>query len=838
MFLLLQFIGAAFIILGIWFVYGKLLRKDTAMVMGLCAVGILSAVLSGVLLTTIPMPAETVYIEAVNGAVALKNVSITDGKTHTIFELAEGNWQFEKKGKVFRWSQEASEKDPSMTERIAVKVPIGAGRRLVFLADENSGCVAVSYGEERKEYNLYSAEEKDRKIWIPDSNAIYDDLVKLGRLAVYGVMTVCGVMLAAFFLSRVRGKRLWKALCGACAVLTAMSFYLRIDLVDRSGDSLSSLLLDFFRSFRTDELILPIIIALLLYKAFFFCIEIYCENYATAKGTACIATPAAVFSSFMVMGHAFVSNGTLRPIFGSGLQVLKGLFLWLGYFPLFFFGIVWVFHYLESHSVCGNSSASHNRFMRAYEAGIKRRPFALTMLLLMAAYLPVLIISYPGIITEDSVNQISQIFGYLPLANDHPVAHTALMGVFLRAGNQVFGDINAGLFLYTVAQVLFVLAAVSLTVKFLASLQVSPTVLLFLTLYFMLCPQIHEFSLVIIKGMISSVFLMAFMVMLSAVLTKKRNRHQYVLLGLANVGVILFRHENRYVILLTVLLLFFLLREHRRLAVLLGAGSLCFILLWDHAVLPHFTSEEQKYEPGIEKVFMGMQTARYLRDAGDEVTEEEMEVLSAIFNIESMQKEYTPDDLADGVFKSIIVESVEDWNAYRKIWFQMFLKHPEIYAAATLESKYEYLYPKPLWQKRNYVSSWSEQMMDSLNKRNLEGVNGEFKYPASLSELRNECWSMRAAFFKLPLVNLLCTTSIYFWIMFIWLAYCIFKKDKLSIITMGPLLFLVLMLLAGPSNGSYYRYTCPYFVGLFVVILLGLVNSEGNKRSSSLKVCQ
>ena len=128
--------------------------------------------------------------------------------------------------------------------------------------------------------------------------------------------------------------------------------------------------------------------------------------------------------------------------------------------------------------------------------------------------------------------------------------------------------------------------------------------------------------------------------------------------------------------------------------------------------------------------------------------------------------------------------------------------------------------------------------MDSLNKRNLEGVNGEFKYPASLSELRNECWSMRAAFFKLPLVNLLCTTSIYFWIMFIWLAYCIFKKDKLSIITMGPLLFLVLMLLAGPSNGSYYRYTCPYFVGLFVVILLGLVNSEGNKRSSSLKVCQ
>lgn len=45
MFLLLQFIGAAFIVLGVWFVFGKLLRKDTAMVMGLCAVGILSAAL-------------------------------------------------------------------------------------------------------------------------------------------------------------------------------------------------------------------------------------------------------------------------------------------------------------------------------------------------------------------------------------------------------------------------------------------------------------------------------------------------------------------------------------------------------------------------------------------------------------------------------------------------------------------------------------------------------------------------------------------------------------------------------------------------------------------------
>ena len=159
----------------------------------------------------------------------------------------------------------------------------------------------------------------------------------------------------------------------------------------------------------------------------------------------------------------------------------------------------------------------------------------------------------------------------------------------------------------------------------------------------------------------------------------------------------------------------------------------------------------------------------------------------------------------------------------------MFLKHPEIYAAATLESKYEYLYPKLLSKKHVYSYSWSKQMMGDVNKLDLKGANGDFAYPAALAKVQNGYFNVRETFFNLPLVNFLCTTSVYFWLMFIWLAYCIFKKDKLSIITMGPLLFQVLPLLAGPSNGSYYRYTCPYFVGLFVVILLGLMNKEQNE---------
>lgn len=826
MFLLLQFISAAFIVFSIWFVFGKLLRKDAGMVAGLCAVGLVSAVLSGVLLAAIPMPTETVYIEALNGTVALKNATITDGKSHTIFELAEGKWQFVKKEKIYRWSKEASEADPSITEQIAVEVPVGAGRRLVFWSDETSGRVAVSCEEMREEYDLYSAEAKEMKIQLPDSNAVYDDFVKLGRLAAYGLMTVCGVALMALFLNKIHGETLRKVICGVSAILAAMSFYLRIDLFDRRGNDLFFLLVDFFESFRTDELILPIILAPLLYKAFSTCIKIYCKNYATAKGTLCVAIPATIFSGFMVIGNAFVSNGTLRPIFGNELQVLKSLFQWMGYFSLFFFGIVWVFDYLENHSVCEDNSESQCRLLRTYGAAVKRRPFAVTMFLLLIVYIPLLIITYPGIFTADTEWQIRQIFGYTPLTNGHPVMHTVLMGMLIKAGNFIFQDINVGVFLYTVAQVLFVLVAVSLTVKFLVSLRVRPAVLLILTLYFMFSPQIYEFSLVGTKDIISSVFILAFMVTLFSILTKEKSKYQYILLGLADVWAILFRHENRYTILLSIALLFLLLREHRKLAVALGTGTVCFILLWDHAVLPNVVSQNEKYSPGIMLTPMSMQTARYIRDARDEITEEEMKVLSATYDIERMQKDYTPDNLADGAFKSVIVKNEEDWNEYCKIWFQMFLKHPEIYVEATLECKYEYLYPKPLWQKHNYCSSYSEQNMTRLNERAVEGINGRVRYPAALSKIRNAYWSMRVAFFRLPLVNFLCTTSIYFWIIIVWLSYCILKKDKLSIVTMSPLLFQILVLIAGSSNGSYCRYNCPYFMGLFVVILLGLVNSE------------
>lgn len=336
MFRFLQFVVACILFAGILLLFRRKLHRSRGFVTGLSVVLVISAICSGVIINAIPMPTEMVRItatgekrkKATGNIVGIKNI-IVDGKQYPIDSFEEGTWFYSKDDAAHLWLNEGDKRlKKPVTQEVTLAVPVGAGRKLVFLTGEGFGVAQVSYGDEYQEtYDLYKAETSIKKVTIPDSNRVYDDTIKLCRLGGYSLIIICALALAVLLEKSVEKDILRKLIYMMLSVITTLTFYIDTGLTARSGRGLFSLIYDFMRSFPAGNFVLAIILVPMLYKTFSYCGELYRKNFATVKGTLCIVLPAGLFAAFMVIGDAFIKgDNTLRPIFDNELQILKSLF--------------------------------------------------------------------------------------------------------------------------------------------------------------------------------------------------------------------------------------------------------------------------------------------------------------------------------------------------------------------------------------------------------------------------------------------------------------------------------------------------------------------------------
>lgn len=811
----------------------------------------ISAICSGVILAATPMPTENVQISATGGKssksegniVGIKSV-IVDGKEYPISFLetpAEGSWYYSKNDGAYLWLNESDErlKEP-IPQQITIKIPVGAGRKLVFLSGKQFGKVQVTYGNESEEYSLYRGEAKDKTISVPDSSRIYDDFIKLCRLGGYALMIVAALLLAIWLTKRMEKDRIIKLLYMILSLVTTLTFFLNFGLTNRSGITLYHLLYDFIRSFA-GNFVLAIILVPMLYKTFCYCGALYREHFSSVRGTLCIALPAGLFAAFMIIGMAFVNGkDTLSPIFDNELQILKSLFGFVGYFAVLFFGITWIFYFLDCLDIYKISNRKRFKPVQMYLDSLTKRPFITTFLTLIILYIPYIIVSYPGILTGDAPDQFGMTYERYELHNAHPVTHTLFLKFCVKTGEAIFQTANAGLFLYSMLQFLFIIAIVSLSVKLLCSCKVSSRILLLLIAYYAFHPRVRYWMFLMTKDIINAAFLLIFMVALYMILAKKSTPYIYLTIAIGDVGAILFRHDSRYVIIISLVLILFMVRDFRKVGSILLAGTIGFVLLWN-GLLSYLNIEDVKpwnkeYEDiGFLGSIMAQQTARYVRDAGDEVTPEEREIIDAIYDYDKILSVYQPGGFSDGMLKNRRKsDTPESMQNYKAVWLKMFWKHPEIYLEATLNHKYQFLYPTP-YTTNYYSYATSAGNMNTVNNEVYEQTADpilKLHYP--VIPIRDQIQSLREQFFRIPIFNLLYTTASFFWVLFIWLAYCVLHKNKISVSLMMLLLVMVLVLIAGPSSGMYARYCYPYMLCLPIVIVLGLHNIKQQTMESSL----
>lgn len=587
-----------------------------------------------------------------------------------------------------------------------------------------------------------------------------------------------------------------------------------------------------------------IFLLILFYFFFLYCIGILKQAESIKKEIICAGIPALLFGIFMAIGYSYKSKGNWSLVFGNAAQLLKAGTYSLGYAILFFFGIVMLFHLFDKWNIyeAGKEINTKHKYIRQYFACLEKKPFVTSFLTMLVCYIPYMIMSFPGILMGDAYSQIAQ--GYnletyqiyfelisdnVKLNNSHPVLHTVLIHICLRIG-ELFNNFNLGLGLYSLIQIVFVLAVIAWLFSFLKELGISMKIRVIFMLYYVLHPRVSAYMYLMTKDVIFTAFLMAFFTIIFRILRGEENKKMYAYLAGSILGTMLFRNDGIIIVLPTVLGMILGYKKLRKQFCFAAAGILVFSFLWNSVLLPGLQITGSGRRDTLSFPFQ--QTARYIRDAGDEVTEEEKQAIDKILRYDTLADKYNP-TLSDPV-KATFREktaTTEDMLNYFKVWFQMFLKHPDIYAQATLHHKYDMLYFNS-GKANNYSYSLSTKRMADVNNVPDDKLPVQLSYPESLKWARDWYETLREGLFSLPVINILMVPAAYINLFVLWIFYGIRKKCNTFFVLGLPVFIQLILIFFGPCNATYFRYVYPIVMLLPIMLLVGLHTVKQEKTCS------
>jgi hypothetical protein len=210
------------------------------------------------------------------------------------------------------------------------------------------------------------------------------------------------------------------------------------------------------------------------------------------------------------------------------------------------------------------------------------------------------------------------------------------------------------------------------------------------------------------------------------------------------------------------------------------------------------------------------QTARYIRDYGNEVTDDERTAIEKVLDYDAIAQSYMP-ELSDGVKQYYKNPGKGDLARYMLVWAKMLLKHPVCYFEATHANSHGY-YTITKCRAINDYYTFNNDICMEMSEMNVH-------YLDKSGYLRYAFVQALSAFEKLPLVGL--TTSIGFmaWltaVLGLWLARCKAKPVLPVFIGLG---IFWLTCIASPVNDCM-RYFLPVAGCLPLVFCLTAVFSR------------
>lgn len=548
---------------------------------------------------------------------------------------------------------------------------------------------------------------------------------------------------------------------------------------------------------------------------------------------------AALTAIIWLMGACFSSGGDLSIICSSPGQMLKSV--------IYYLGAAWLL-YILLRGFCFALDSGWDMELKfqgtdGLRAFLGRHRFGAVALLLLLCWSVPLVVCYPAAFCTDAWMQLAQYWGTEELTAHHPPVHTLIMGGFSRLG-MALGSANLGLFLFALLQTLAFALVIAYVFCLYEKLNAPRWIRLISLLMAAFSPFIANRAGILLKDApysISFLLLMAQFIYalldLDAFLQSKR---QVLVTVVAVLGVMLMRNNGRYVLFPTALLLVFLLVTKRKSLgksktvqlLLLTLLPLTAAVIMNCAVVKCYNIASGSIAETLSLPFQ--QTARYVRDHGQEVTEEEREAIAAVLPYDRLAELYRP-IISDPVKAEFNEQAGSaELKAYLRVWLQMFFKHPMTYVSATVNQLYALVYP--FAENRTVYVGANDGAWFLPDVVAATGIS----MPASLATERNVLTQWFLLMYSSPVIGMISHTAPYtIAACFLSVMAAVRKKYSFLLPALPVLISLAVAvvapaIIANPRYAFPIVYSMPLLTGYFAYICRGGAGENCSSKSSAL----
>lgn len=476
------------------------------------------------------------------------------------------------------------------------------------------------------------------------------------------------------------------------------------------------------------------------------------------------------------------------------------------------FILLWAMYYvLLKLLYCALDSADlkAKRAQRFYSK-FSEKPFLYSLITMLFFWLPHLLIKYPSGLCGDSAGQIFQ--NFYSYSAHHPVLHTLFLGAFIKIGI-AFGSANMGLFASTTAQTLIQAFVFAYSVKVAVRKRAKDWAVWLMLAFFCLCPYVTGYVGECVKDILYVVFLYLFVVSITNWAREDeywKSAENIIVLLFASFGTTMFRNNGKFVVIPTLLIVgvIELVSQRKKhgngllikLAVLLCCCALPIVAT--NCINSAVNAEKGKLAEALS--MPAQQTARYLRDYPDEVTDAEREKISTVLNFDELPKVYNPriSDPTKGQFRPDT--KLSDLYDYMDAWISMFFKHPMCYVNATLEQNYYLFFP----EYNNYTYYLGTEDCESYYEL-AKAYEVYIGTPEILERLMPYYSAMLDFLHTAPILSIINNMAVFDIVFVMLCAFFLSKKRYKELVILLPSFLSIGIVILAPCIKYHVRYAFP-----------------------------
>ena len=520
-----------------------------------------------------------------------------------------------------------------------------------------------------------------------------------------------------------------------------------------------------------------------------------------------------IFSLLMVLGYSYDTVGSAYLVFGNIAFIIVSLIKFFVFYRLFNISINIAYDFLCKYKI--KDFVKKNKLIELFN----KHPFWFSFVAIIICYIPYMIAFYPAVLGFDPVNQIKEVMGMhtrymdsvilldpsVTITNFNPVIHTLLLGGCFKFG-YTLGNVNLGLFIYVLIQVIFVASVFSYAISYMKRRNVANKLLFIVLAIYALVPVFPFYAIGTNKDTIFCCFVLLYCIKLYDLIRYDQSKKNYISLFVIMLFTVLTRNNGIITIMLSLPFTLIWLKNKRKEIIVCLIGILACFFGYNKVILPAFKISNTSVREVLSIPFQ--QTARLAKYHPEAFSSKDKQIIDKILTFDTLASRYRI-DLSDPVKNEFNIHTKnEDLIDYFGVWFKGLIKYPVVYFDSTINNVYGYFYPE--------TSKW--YLYYKYNTK-LEEAGFDYHYIPELKTMRGVLSETGRRFPYVPVLGLLVNIAFVGWVyMFLFTSLIVRKKYSYIPATLPALSFL-LVCIAGPAN-TYFRYSLPYIMSLPVMLCL------------------